>query len=117
MDIIQISNEIQNKIKNLQERRGRLKEYGEKKSLSIANYEKELAKTIIGLKNGRAYQIDDVEILNPQVTIIEKIAKGICWQEKLNMEKEETLYKSLIVSIDCLQAELCALQSLNRHLD
>ena len=56
------------------------------------------------------------ELIKLPATIIEKTAKGICWQARLDMEKADALYKSLISNIDSVQAELNGFQSINRHL-
>jgi len=48
---------------------------------------------------------------------MEKIAKGICYQEKLNMELAEAQYKNAIVGMSAIQAELNGFQSIYRHLE
>lgn len=119
-DIVNISNEIQSKIKILVDCRSKLKEKGEIKSKTIADYDKSIALVIMGLKNGKEYKLDNgLEfefIINPPVTIIDKIAKGLCYKEKLAMEVAESDYKSLLTFIDCVQAELNGFQSINRYL-
>ena len=48
---------------------------------------------------------------------MDKLARGICWQHKLEMEKAEALYKSAITNLDATMAQLSAYQSMNRYLD
>lgn len=117
MEIIKIAEEIQSKISGLAKCRNELKAKGDAKAKAIADYDRALAIKMIQLKNGKDFEIDGIKIENPSVTLIEKIAKGLCFQERLNLEIAENDYKSLITFIDCLQTEINALQSLNRYLD
>jgi len=117
MEAIQIAKKIESKIAMIQKYRGELKDRAERKSKAIAMYDKFLALTIIKLRNGAEVEFEGQLIKDPPVTIIEKIAKGICFEHKLELEDAESSYKSLITNIDCVQAELNGLQSINRHLD
>ena len=95
-----------------------IRPYNNKLALHKVAYEKAIAKTIIGLKNGMEYTMGDgFPVINPPTTIVEKIAKGLCWREKLKMDKWEGLVKGLISNIDCLKAQLNGYQSINRHLE
>ena len=116
MDIINISNEIEKKIKLLEKMRVEIKERAENKAKTIAEYDKQLAVTIIKLKNNNIGEWEGEELIKLPATIIEKTAKGICWQARLDMEKADALYKSLISNINSVQAELNGYQSINRHL-
>ena len=117
MNLIDISNEIQNKIKEIDDIRHSIKERGEKKAQTIAEYEKSIAITLIRLKNSDKFELEGQEIYNPPASIMDKLARGICWQNKLEMEKAEALYKSAITNLDATMAQMNALQSLNRYLD
>ena len=103
---------IEDKIKLLETGRGRLEKDSFEKASNLALYEKELAKTIIKLKNGEEMELEGAKIQNPPTTIMEKIARGLCYQEKMNADLAETTYKSTIVKIQTVQAELNAYQSL-----
>lgn len=103
---------IENKVKLLEVGRSQLDKNGSGKADKISQYEKALAKTIIQLKNGKEMELDGEKIQNPPATILEKIARGICYQEKLNADLAESSYRSTIVKIQTVQAELCAYQSL-----
>jgi hypothetical protein len=92
-----------------------LKERAEAKSRTIAVYDAKLAKTIISLRNGKEFEIDGEWIKDPPVTIIDKIARGVCWKDKLEMEKAEALYKNNIVTLNSIQAILNAYQSINKY--
>ncbi len=107
-----IAKVIEDKIKLLEAGRARLEPDAFNKAEQLALYEKELAKTIIQLKNGKEMELDGYKAQNPPATILEKIARGICFQEKLNADLADTTYKCTIVKIQTIQAELCAYQSL-----
>lgn len=117
MNVIEISDEIQKKIKEIDKIRSKIKERGDNKVQAISSYEKKIAVLMIGLKNGKEFELENEKIINPPVTIIKDIVKGICWEEKLEMETAEMFYKSCIVNLDATMAQLNALQSINRHLD
>jgi hypothetical protein len=116
-DIISIQNAIDEKLELLKKRRGELLEFGRKKSNAMGEYEKQIALTLIGLKNGKEYILEGQTIINPPATIMRDIAKGICYQASINADMAEIDYKNLITFMESVKAELNALQSLNRHLD
>lgn len=117
MELIQVSKAIQEKILELSRGRNELKNRAKKKAENIANYERCLAIMMLKLKNGEEIEFDGEKIKNPQTTIIEKLARGICWREKLAMEQAEAEYKNAIVGMKAIEAELNGFQSINRYLD
>ena len=116
-DVVNIAEEIKLKIEILKNCRSQLAQKGNAKAQKMAEYEKAIAVIMIRLKNGIEYELDGNKIINPQTTIIEKLARGIAWKEKLEQDKAETDYKSLITFIQTVEAEVNALQSINRYLD
>lgn len=117
MDLVSISKKIVEKISTLELGRGLLKEKATEKAETISNYEKVMAVTIIKLKNGVEFELDGNTVKSPLATIMEKIAKGICYQEKLDMELAEASYKNAIVGMAAIQAELNGYQSIFKHLE
>jgi hypothetical protein len=116
-DIISITEQIQKKIREIDEIRKEIKQRGEDKARTESEYDKSVSITLIKLKNGYSFQLDGMTIQNPATTIMEKLAKGICFQEKRNMEIADAMYKSVVSNLEAVKAQLNALQSLNRHLD
>jgi hypothetical protein len=117
METTQVAEEIEKKIKELDILKEKIKMYADKKAQAQTLYDLELAKIIIGLKNGLQYQLGDKTIENPPATLIEKIARGICWEKGLEKEKADAEYKGLITKIETVCAQLNGWQSINRHLD
>lgn len=117
MDVIKIADKMIKLIDDLGVLRMALKTHGITKAENIAKYEKKVALTMISLKNGIEFELDGQKVSNPPTTTTEKIARGICWHEKLKAEESEALYKSLIVNIETIKAQLNGYQSINRHLE
>lgn len=117
MHVTDIADKINDKIKLIEQLRTELETKGREKAQSIMEYEKAIAVTMIRLKNGEQLNIDNRAICKPVASITEKIARGICWREKLRSEQAECSYKATITSIQAVQAELNALQSIYRHLE
>jgi hypothetical protein len=117
MEPLKLATMIEGKIKELEKGRKSLQERATKKATSCAVYEKEIAKVLIQLKNGVEFDVYGLKVVNPPATIMEKIAKGICFEEKLAMELGEAEYKNAIVGMSAIEAELNGLQSINRHLE
>ena len=116
MELMQVAQMIEDKINDLTQLKSQLTLVSENKAIAVSNYDKIVAKTIIGLRNGLSYGIEAYKIENPPVSIIDKVAKGVCWKEKLVMDESETAYKNLIHNIDISKAQLNAYQSMNRYL-
>ena len=117
MDIITARDAIEFKIKEIDDIRKTIRDRGEDKAIKAAEYDMVLASTLIGLKNGVGYDLGGQHIVNPPASTSEKIAKGICWKEKMEMDKAEMLYKSAISNLDSTQSQLNALQSIFRHME
>ena len=117
MEVTKVAQEIENKIILLDKMKVEIKSRSEKKATTSADYDKKIAITIMGLQSGKEYELDGEKIQNPTATITEKLAKGICWKEKLEMDKAEGLYKSLLSNIEATKAQLNGWQSINRHLE
>lgn len=116
MDLIDVTTKIEEKIASLEQFREELERTAKEKAITLSNYDKELAKVIISLKNGKSYILESVSIEKPLTTIIEKIAKGICWEEALKKDLAETSYKNTIEVIDIVKAQLNGYQTIQRHL-
>jgi len=104
-NVMNVANAIDFKISQLEQMRGAIKQRATDKAKAISEYDKVLAKHIILLRED-----------GHPTTIVEKLAKGQCYSERYDMELADGLYKSLISNMNCVQAELNGLQSINRHL-
>ena len=116
-ELFRVAQQIENRITALSIGRKELGKRTRVKAQTISDYEKAIAITIIKLKNGTEFELDGNKIENPIASITEKIARGICWQEKLDMETAEGLYKTAIVGMQAIQAEMNGYQSIYKHLE
>lgn len=118
MDLMELATEIHNKIKLLEKMRIEIRSRAEAKAEMNAIYSKQIALTIIQLKNGKIFELDGEVISGESMpaNLLEKIAKGICWEAQLNADKADGLYKAIISNIDAVQSELNGLQSVNKNL-
>lgn len=117
LEPIRVAENIENKIKALELGRDLLKERGPNKAQAIADYDKAMAKILIQLKNGVEMTLEGEIIKDPPASVMEKIAKGLCYKEKFAVELAEIEYKNAVVGMEALEAELNGWQSINRFLD
>lgn len=117
MDVITVAKRMNHRINSLETARNELEPVAIKRAQALLEYDKKIALTLIRLKNGEKFILDGAEIYKPAVSISEKIAKGICFQEKFDMEVADAAYKSLRSRMDCLKAELNGYQSINKALE
>ena len=115
--VVEVAQQIQAKIDEITAIRGIIKARGNDKARAIAEYDKALAMAIWDMRQGVPVELDGKTIENPPSTLIERLAKGVCWQEREKMETAEAMYKSAVSYLDSTCAQLNALQSLNRYLD
>lgn len=116
MEVIQIAREIYNKQKLLSDMVKEIRTRGEESAQKEAEYQKKLAITLFGLKNGEEFELEGKKIKSPPATIMDQLAKGLCWQEKINMDKHKAYYKSILVGCSALEKQINALQSINKYL-
>ncbi len=108
MEVIQVAASIEQKIALLESFRQRLNKFTKEKVLStaIAEYDKSIAIAVANLK-----------AKGEPVTIIEKLAKGECWQTREKVSQAEITYKAIVANIDIIKAQLMGFQSIYKHLD
>ncbi len=117
MDGMQIANEILQKNEDLDKIRATIKDRVNAKAKAMSGYDKKIAIVLIMLKNGEEMAIDGHITKNPPTTVCEKIAKGLCWREKLEMEQAIGACASATSNLDVLKSQLIGLQSIYKHLD
>ncbi len=117
MDAIQIARHIEGLIVAIGKCRREIEDKGKAKAKSISDYDRKLAITLATLRNSESYQIGDKTYKQPPVSIMEKIAKGICSDELYAREVAESGYKACISNLEALKAQLNGYQSIFRHLE
>jgi hypothetical protein len=104
MDALTVAKKINSKIIELDELKVSLEALAMEKARTSSLYEANLAKSILSLKQE-----------NP-VTIVEKLARGVCAADKFSMDFSESKYKNQLKIIDLTEAQLNGYQSINRYL-
>lgn len=109
--------EIENKIIQIGKARMALRDYAIKKADTLIAYRKAKAKAITKLRSGASIEIDGELYAEGSATLIPHLAQGSCWQEKLEADTAEALYKVAITAINALIAELNGWQSIHKYED
>ncbi len=117
MEVMRVADQINERINRLEELCTKLDEAGQKKADATANYDVSLAVAMAKIVRGAISQVDG-EPLPDSIpgTVAEKYAKGVCKQEKADLEIATNAYKSLTTKIEVLTATINAKQSIFRHL-
>ena len=116
MDVISIAQQIEKKIHLLEAGRDTLEMLALQKAQALGKYEKEVAITLMSLRAGKPYELEDETIKDPPATIMEKLAKGICWKASVATSLADARYKLSIEKMKSIQAELNGYQSINKTL-
>lgn len=116
MEILQVSKNIESIIAEIGKLRKQIGEKGKAKAKAISDYDRKMAITIATLRNAEDYTLVGRTYKAPPTTVTEKIAKGICSEERYALELAESEYKSTISNLEAMKAQLCGFQSINRYL-
>ena len=115
--IIENRLKIEEKIQELRKERNKLLPLAHEKANTLKDYRKAKAIAITTLRSGKSIMIDKLVVSETSATLIPHIAQGSCWEEKLDSDLAEVLYKSQIVIIHAVMAELNGFQSIHKYED
>jgi hypothetical protein len=116
-DLYRLSEQIDAASQRVQDLSNQLDKLGRDAAERSAVYDKELAVTLIRLKNGDELEFFGQTIKNPPASTSERIAKGICYKAKLEAELADHLYMDCQQKLKAAMAVLSGRQSKNRYLD
>ena len=97
--------------------RREIEEKGKSKAKAISDYDRKMAITLATLRNSESYELSGKTYKQPPVSIMEKIAKGICSDEIYAREVAESNYKACISNLEAMKAQLNAFQSIYRFAE
>lgn len=117
MEILQIAQAIQDKIDQLGVGLKKIDEAATKKATTLALCDKHLAVTILTLRNGKELELNGEKVKDPAISLIDKIAKGICYEYLLEAELADNMYKAITTKLNVIMAQLNGYQSIFRHLE
>ena len=115
MDLISTAEEIIRKTREIEGLSRSLDGLAIERASKAAEYEKDLASTILKLKNGIEFELDGEIVRNPPVTTMDKLARGICWRQRLESDVADLSYRNAMKRLDMLSGVLNAYQSLHRY--
>lgn len=116
-DLFKVKVRIEAIIKEIGKCRREIEDKGKARAKSVMEYDKSMAICIATLRNDKNYMLFGKDYPQPPVTLVEKLARGICAQQRYDMEIAESGYKACISNLEALKAQLNGYQSIYRHLD
>jgi hypothetical protein len=116
MDVVKIAEIITGLIEVIGKTRREIETKGQAKAKAISDYDRKMAITLAELRNNESYTLGEKTYKTPPVSIMEKIAKGICSQERYELEIAESNYKATVSNLNAMLAQLNGYQSIYKHL-
>ena len=117
MEIVNINQQIIDNIKLLRQTRDALSIRARDKANAIGEYEKAIAVTMLKFRNREPVEFEGQEIIDPPVSIMEKLAKGVCYKESIARDIAESNYKNATLGLQAIHTTINALQSILRYVD
>lgn len=116
MEVVQVKDCIEKLIVEIGRCRRDIEAKGNARAAAIKTYDMKLAITLATLRNSENYELAGKTYKSPPVSIMEKIAKGICADEREKMEIAESGYRACLDNLRALLAQANCYQSIYRHL-
>ena len=116
MEAVEVAREITSKIKELDRLKLLLRSAINKQCEAASEYDKQLALTILKIKSGAIASIEGIPIDKPPASLIDKLAKGVCFNERLVADTAEQELRAIESKIRITMAQLNGYQSINRYL-
>jgi adenine-specific DNA methylase len=116
-DVYTTREKIEKKISEIEAERGKIVESAIEKAKAISEYDREIAITTLKLRNGVIKEWEGQKTDNLTATLIPKVAQGICWNECLNKEAADGMYRGVISNIEAMKSQLNGLQSINKNFE
>jgi hypothetical protein len=119
MDVINISNEIEKKIKKSEKYQKRLVQFMKEYKSYDAFYDKEVGINILNIKNGQIKEWEGRDLSNilGNANLIERTAKAMAWETKMKADTQDKQYRVIMKLLDNISDNQNGFQSINRHLD
>lgn len=106
-DLAKVKDCIKGLISEIGKCRREIEEKGNSRAKAIRNYDMKFGCAVIALKEEGKFP----------ATLIEKIAKKVCADDRYELEIAESAYKACISNLEALKAQLNGYQSIYRHLE
>lgn len=117
MDVVKLSHQIDMASGAIHRLSADLDKFGQESARTTAEYDKQLAITLVKLQAGEELDLMGNKVQSPPASTSEKIARGICWQDRAKMEVAKNLYINCQHQLRAAMAILSGRQSQNKYLD
>ena len=114
MELMAVSRKIEDKIALLEQGRESLKDKVTVLVNASANYDKQLAITLLKLENKAIPEWEGQDCSKLAKSNMKKIAEGMCWELKLKADVSDKDYRLTLSRMDCIKTELNGYQSINK---
>lgn len=116
-DVIRVAKKIEECIQRLGSSENVIRDAAADRAVAVAGYDKDLGLTLVKLRNGVTMDCDGEAIKDPPASTSEKIAKAICWESRLALERADSHYKVSMSKLDGIKSALLGWQSVFKRLD
>lgn len=116
MEVLEVAQHIEKIVSEIGKCRRQIEAKGNARAAAIKNYDMRLAIALATLHNSENYELAGKTYKSPPVSIMEKIAKGICADEREKMEIAESGYRACLDNLRALLAQANCYQSIYKHL-
>lgn len=117
IDVIKIAYDMLKIKDEITKIRATIKKRGIAYAEALADYRKAKAHILLKLEQNIPIEWDGEIVKDISKTNMREIAQGICWSDKLKESTAKALLDSAKKNLDAAEAQLSALQSINKHLD
>ena len=111
-DVIETQRKIQHMIDLINEERPKLSDMAHTKAVTAAEYDKSIAVCIMSMNAGKPMTLNGESISGPAKSIMDKLAKGICWKERMDADIADAAYRSHVIKLECCKTSISILKSL-----
>jgi len=115
MELMAVSRKIEDKIALLEQGRESLKDKVTVLVNASANYDKQLAITLLKLENKAIPEWEGQDCSKLAKSNMKKIAEGMCWKYKLDADTADKQYRLTLTRLECIKQELNGFQSINKY--
>lgn len=117
MDIVTLAHQIDEVSREIQRLSSLLDTLGQEAARAEAEYDKAVAIALVKLKNGVEMNVFGLKVQGPPAATAEKIAKGICYEQRLQATLADNGLKACQMKLRAAMAVLSGRQSKNKYLE
>jgi len=117
MDTITLYQRINNASQEIQRLVNQLDSLGQEAAKAEAEYDKQMAITLVRLRNGEELDLYGIKIKDPPASTSERIAKGLCSEARYKATLADNALRACQTKLRATMAVLSGRQSQNKYLE